>query len=213
MWHSDIHGTPAGQEYTLDKTWSFLCLNTLRPRQGGRHFADDTFKPNVLNENVRIAIKISLKFVLKVPINNIPSLVQIMAWRRPGDKPLSEPMMISLLTHICVTRPQWVNSSIPGQSHFADDTFKRILMNEKFRYYDSNFSEVCSQGPIRGPIGNKVAFVQVVAWHRKSDKPLPEPCWPSSPTHICGTRGRKKMASTLEHTFKHIFLNENCSIF
>ena len=42
------------------------------------------------------------------PINNIPALVQIMAWRRPGDKPLSEPMMVSLLTHICVTRPQWV---------------------------------------------------------------------------------------------------------
>ena len=32
-----------------------------------------------------------------------------MAWRRPGDKPLSEPMMVSLLTHICVARPQWVN--------------------------------------------------------------------------------------------------------
>ena len=31
-----------------------------------------------------------------------------MAWRRLGDKPLSEPMMVSLLTHICVTRPQWV---------------------------------------------------------------------------------------------------------
>ena len=31
-----------------------------------------------------------------------------MAWRRPGDKPLSEPMMVRLLTHICVTRPQWV---------------------------------------------------------------------------------------------------------
>ena len=42
------------------------------------------------------------------PINNTPSLVQIMAWRRPGDKPLSEPMMVSLTTHICVTRPQWV---------------------------------------------------------------------------------------------------------
>ena len=31
-----------------------------------------------------------------------------MAWRRPGDKPLSGPMVVSLLTHICVTRPQWV---------------------------------------------------------------------------------------------------------
>ena len=85
-------------------------VNTLRPRQDGCHFADDTFKRIFLNENIRISIKISLKFVLKVPINNIPSLVQIMAW--PGDKPLSEPMMISLLRNICVTRPQWVNSSL-----------------------------------------------------------------------------------------------------
>ena len=51
-------------------------------------------------------IKNSLKFVPKGPINDIPALVQIMAWRRPGDKPLSEPMLVSLPTHICVTRPQ-----------------------------------------------------------------------------------------------------------
>ena len=38
-------------------------------------------------------IKISLKFAPKGPINNILSLVQIMAWCRPGDKPLSEPTM------------------------------------------------------------------------------------------------------------------------
>ena len=44
------------------------------------------------------------------PINNIPTLVQVMAWRRSGDKPLSEPMIVRLPTHICVTRPQWVNS-------------------------------------------------------------------------------------------------------
>ena len=78
-------------------------LNTLRPRQNGRRFAD-------LNENVRISIKISLKFVPKGPINNIAALVQIMAWRRSGDKPLSESMMVSLLRHLCVTRPQWVKS-------------------------------------------------------------------------------------------------------
>ena len=63
------------------------------------------------NGNEWILSRISLKFVPKVRINNIPSLVQIMAWRRPGDKPLSEPMMVSLLTHICVTRPQWVKYS------------------------------------------------------------------------------------------------------
>ena len=68
------------------------------------------FKCIFLNENVWISIKISLKVVLKVSINKIPALVQIMAWRRPGDKLLSEPMMVSLLTHICITQPQWVKS-------------------------------------------------------------------------------------------------------
>ena len=89
---------------------AFWVVNTLKPRQNGRHFADDTFKRIFVNEIVSILIEISLKFVPKGPINNIPSLVQIIAWRRPGDKPLSEPMMVCLLTHICVTRPQWVKT-------------------------------------------------------------------------------------------------------
>ena len=38
---------------------------------------------------------ISLKFVPNGQINNTPALVQIMAWRRSGDKPLPEPMMVS----------------------------------------------------------------------------------------------------------------------
>ena len=91
----------------IENTNIFLCfLNILRARQNGRHLAYDTFKCIFLNENVKIAIKISLQFVSKGPINNIPELVQIMAWCRSGDKPLSEPMMASLLTQICVTRPQ-----------------------------------------------------------------------------------------------------------
>ena len=56
--------------------------------------ADDNFKYNFVNENVLISIMISLKFVPKGPINNMQALVQIMAWRRSGDKPLSEPMMV-----------------------------------------------------------------------------------------------------------------------
>ena len=87
---------------------TYCLLNTLRPRQNGRHFPDAIFKWIFLNENVWISIEISLKFVPIGPINNIPALVQIMAWRRPGDKPLSEPMMVSLLTHMCITRCQWV---------------------------------------------------------------------------------------------------------
>ena len=92
--------------------WNITRVTTLRPRQNGRHFADDIFKCIFLNENASIAIKISLKFVPNGPINNIPALVQIMAWRRPGDTPLSEPMMVRLPTHICVTRPQWVNTAL-----------------------------------------------------------------------------------------------------
>ena len=104
--------TNSGGSYHCYPHYYHVChdiVNTLRPRQNGRHFADDIFKCIFLNENAGILLKISLKFVPKVRINNIPALVQIMAWRRPGDKPLSEPMMINLLTHICVTRPQWVN--------------------------------------------------------------------------------------------------------
>ena len=102
--------------YDWNKMLRFVdgVVNTLRPGQNGRHFTDDIFKCIFLNENVWIPIKISLKFVPKSPINNIPALVQIMAWRRPGDKPLSEPMMVRLPTHICVTRPQWVNNSFPN---------------------------------------------------------------------------------------------------
>ena len=50
-------------------------FNTLRPRQNGRHFADDTFNCIFVNENVRISIKFSLKFVPKGQINNVPALV------------------------------------------------------------------------------------------------------------------------------------------
>ena len=85
-------------------------INTMRLRQTCRHFADDILKWIFLNENVWILLKLSLKFVPKVRINNIPALDQIMAWRRPGDKPLSEPMMVWLLTHIYVTGPQRVKS-------------------------------------------------------------------------------------------------------
>ena len=73
--------------------WLSNNFNTLKPRQNNRHFPDDIFRCIFLNENVWISIKISLKFVPKGPINYFPALVQIMAWCRPGDKSLSEPMI------------------------------------------------------------------------------------------------------------------------
>ena len=88
------------------------AINILRPRRNGRHFPDDIFKWIFLNENVWISINVSLKFVPRGPINNIPTFVEVTAWRRPGDKPLSEPMVVRLPTHICVTRPQWVKAGL-----------------------------------------------------------------------------------------------------
>ena len=109
-----------GTDTTNSTMYENMFFNTLRPRQKGRHFADDIFKWIFLNENVWISIKIALKFVPRGLISNIPVFVQIMAWRRPGDKPLSEPMMVSLLTHICVTRPQWVNTTFDTDLSFND---------------------------------------------------------------------------------------------
>ena len=57
------------------------------------HFPDDIFKRIFLNENVRISINISLNFVPYGPIDYKSALVQIMAWRRAGNKPLYESMM------------------------------------------------------------------------------------------------------------------------
>ena len=69
-------------------------ISTLRPRQNGRHFPDAIFKWIFLNENVWISINMSLKCVPIGKMLNIPTLVQVMARRRQGDKPLSEPMMV-----------------------------------------------------------------------------------------------------------------------
>ena len=120
----------------------YTIIKTLRLRQNGRHFADDILKciflmkmyglwlthwgrdkmaafsqttlSNAFSrmEILEFSTKNSLKFVPKDLINNIPALVLIMAWRRPGDKPLAEPMLVRSLTHICATRPQWVKSSL-----------------------------------------------------------------------------------------------------
>ena len=110
-------------------------LNTLRPRQNGRHFPDDIFKWISLNENVWISIKISLKCVPRCQVSNIPALVQIMAWRRPGDRPLSEPMMVRLPTHICVTRPQWVKcieGILPGITWGEADPYTLVCAVKLF---------------------------------------------------------------------------------
>ena len=72
----NLHEWPSGSDINLWNPSILTCfnwVNTLRPRQNGRHFADDTFNRIFLNENVRISFQISLKFDPKGPINNNPA--------------------------------------------------------------------------------------------------------------------------------------------
>ena len=78
-----------------------------------RHF----FKCISLNEFLYILIEIVMKFVTNGPLN-IPALMQITAWRRPGDKRLFEPMAVSIPTHTCVNYSQ-MSSAIKFRKHWA----------------------------------------------------------------------------------------------
>ena len=68
--------------------------------------ANDFFYCIFLNENVRIPIQISLKYVPRSPIDNKPALVQVMAWRRAGAKPLPDPFWHRSMA------PVWSNSTL-----------------------------------------------------------------------------------------------------
>ena len=113
-WFSSWFFVYSVPSHDLNQWWIGVdcTLNTLRLRRNRRRFADDIFKCFFLNENVWISIRISLKFVPMGPINNNTALVQIMASCRLGNKPLFEPMMVSFLTHICVTQPQFVKNEL-----------------------------------------------------------------------------------------------------
>ena len=70
--------------------WQFHTLS-------GRRFSDDIFKCIFFNEEFQFRLK--CHWNLFIGSSNIPALVQTMGRRRPGDKPLSEPIMVSLVTH------------------------------------------------------------------------------------------------------------------
>ena len=86
------------------------AINSLRPRQ--MDAISQTPFSNAFSwmKMFEFRLKFHWSFFPRVQLNNIPAMVQIMAWRRPDDKPLYEPMMVNLPTHICVARPQWVKT-------------------------------------------------------------------------------------------------------
>ena len=88
---------------------NYVSVNSLRPSQNGRHFADDIFKCIFLNEIYEFRLRFHRNLFLWFELILFQHwFTEILAWRRPADKPLSEPMMVNLLTHICVIRPQWI---------------------------------------------------------------------------------------------------------
>ena len=91
-----------------------------------------------LEENVWMYIKFHwlLTIVPTGPINNILTLVRIVARCRPGDKPLSEPMLVSLPTHIYVTRPQWFK--VPKLKQKGQCYYEKAFVVDSSKYQHNN---------------------------------------------------------------------------
>ena len=87
-----LHTIPSGIQI-LRQNVAYLSINSSIPGQNDRHFADDIFECIFMNEKFDISIRISLKFIPEGSIDNKWALVQVMTWRRTGDKPLPEPML------------------------------------------------------------------------------------------------------------------------
>ena len=133
FWASDARRETSTRGMGYSDVW-FSLRCAIESETNGHHFADDIFKSIFLNENVLISIKISLKCIPRDIFNNIPALVQMMAWSRPGIKPLSEPVMV-IYWHICVTRPRWLeiwfSPVIDAEANglrFAVNIFKFIFL-------------------------------------------------------------------------------------
>ena len=71
-------------------------------------------------------------------MNNNPTLIQITAWCRPVDKPLSEPMMVRLPTHI------YVSLGVSELKHYSIDTsFCSLYLMNEYCFFFSFLSLFC----------------------------------------------------------------------
>ena len=109
-----VNPTPSLVEFPYILIWNILTH--WGRDKNGCYFVGDSLKYIYIYISWMILFEFRMKFqwsfVSKGLINNIPNLVHIMAWRRPGDKPLSEPMVLWLPTHICVIWPQCVKRTV-----------------------------------------------------------------------------------------------------
>ena len=81
-------------------TWG--VINTLRPGQMDAIFQTTFWSAFSWMKMFEFRLRFHWSLFLRVQLTTFDH------WLR--YKPFSEPMMVSLLTHICVTRPQWVKS-------------------------------------------------------------------------------------------------------
>ena len=132
-------------------------LNTLRTRQNGCHFTDDIFKCIFLNENVWISIKISLKFVPKVPINNIPALVQRRIYSSLG---------LNELTH-------WPLEDVAV-------ILKYTFQNHYMEHSLGTHCEIALMWMPHNLADEKSLTVQVMAWCHQAISYYLNQCWPRS---------------------------------
>ena len=109
-----------------------------------------------LEWNATISTKI---LFLRGPINNIRALVEIVAWCWPGNKPLSEPMIVWLLMQICVTPLNELTHHGPVP-HICVAIFSAYFRSapDMWRWFQCSFP----QCPIHG------------AWQTARSSPVPQ---------------------------------------
>ena len=95
------------------------------------------------------------------------TLVQVMAWCRQATSHYLSQCWPRSLSPYGVTRPQWVNSSPPGQNsrHFTDNIFRYISVNENFCI----LVEISLKFVPKGPINNKTTLVSLQWRHNEHD--------------------------------------------
>ena len=162
-------------------------INTLRPGENGRRFTDDIFTCIFVNEKFCILIEISLMFFPWGAIDNNPALVQMMASHWVGDKPLSETILTSSLTHICGTRVRWVKVVLFNNrvNSLAPGGFENIFQNVFFKLISwidtlSNSCETALRSMPQNPSDDKSTLVQVMAWCRQAASHYLSQCCPRS---------------------------------
>ena len=85
--------------------------------------------------------------------NNIPAVVEIMAWHRPGDKPLYEPMMVSLLMR-SVHYDDVTMGAIASQITSLTIAFSTVYLDTDQRKHQSSASLAFVRGIHRRPVNS-----------------------------------------------------------